>query len=206
MNRRFFLGLGALYFLFNVSPAFAVTTTGDSAPTALVETLHKALLSAMKSAATTSVRQRFNTLAPVVSESFHAGLMVQVASGSYWRKASPAQRTSLTNAFASLSTATYAAQFDGYSGQSFKTLAQKPGPQNTILVETEIVDPGGRNVTLTYVTRKIKQRWQIVDVLLDTGISELARKRSEYRQVLKSDGVEGLVAMLKHKTGALLAN
>ena len=50
----------------------------------------------------------------------------------------------------------------------------------------------------------IQEKWQIIDVLLDTGISELARKRSEYSQVLRSEGVPGLLRTLNDKTASLL--
>ena len=205
MKRRTFLWTGALFSAFSLTPTIAFASEGQPS-VALVETFHSALLSSMKSAAKTGVKQRFNALSPIVSESFHAGLMIQVASGSYWRKSSETQHEALTAAFSKLSAATYAAQFDGYDGQSFETLGHKPGPQKTILVETQIVNPGSDNVALTYVTRKIQGRWRIIDVLVDTGISELARKRSEYRGVLKSGGVDGLVKLLDTKSNDLLTD
>ena len=59
---------------------------------------------------------------------------------------------------------------------------------------------------MTYVFRKIKGEWRILDILLDTGISELARKRSEYRKALKSGGAEALLVMMNSKTASLLIN
>ncbi len=205
MDRRYFLTTATLASALLLSPA-ALRASQGTTQISLVETFHRALLSSMKSAATTSVKQRFDHLAPVIADSFHAGLMIQVASGSYWRKASDAQHDRLISAFADLSVATYAAQFNGYSGQSFETIGDKPGPQKTVLIETRIVDPESDPVALTYVTRKIKGQWRIIDVLLDSGISELARKRSEYRGVLKASGVDGLIEMLKMKTASLLGN
>ena len=61
-------------------------------------------------------------------------------------------------------------------------------------------------MTLRYVFREIKGQWRVIDVLLDTGFSELARKRSEYRSVLKTVGVAGLTLLLNAKTDSLLAN
>ena len=104
-----------------------------------------------------------------------------------------------------LSISTYASQFDGYSGQSFETQGQKPGPQKTVLVKTRIIDPGSDPIDLTYVTREIKGRWRIIDVLLDTGISELAVRRSEYSRILKTRGVDGLIDALNSKATQLLS-
>ena len=46
----------------------------------------------------------------------------------------------------------------------------------------------------------------IIDVLLDVGISELAKKRSEFRNVLKNKGLPGLTSTLKNKADNLLEN
>ncbi len=172
----------------------------------LVSEFHARLLDSMKTAETVPVQSRYDELAPIVKSTFHLRVMIQVATGSYWRKASDNEKSQLTDAFARLTAATYAAQFDGYSGQTFKTVGTKSGPQNTTLVETRLENPGGRSVDLVYVTRQFDGKWRVIDVLLDTGISELARKRSEYRQVLKSVGVEGLTDTLTKKSDSLLAS
>jgi phospholipid transport system substrate-binding protein len=207
MNRGFlrsiFLSVGILLTLLSLTPALSLAASSGE-PVSVVNKFHNALLATMKSAATDGVKSRFNALSPAVKESFHSAKMIQVASGAFWRKASDQQKASLTDAFSRYSTSTYAAQFNGYSGQSFETIGHKPGPQNTVLVETQIVDPGSRTVPLTYVTRQNEGRWLIVDVLLDTGISQLATKRSEYRKVLKNKGIDGLVRMLNAKTKSLL--
>ena len=50
-----------------------------------------------------------------------------------------------------------------------------------------------------------KDRWRIVDILLDNDISELAVRRSEYRRVLKKEGVDALIATLNNKADGLVA-
>ena len=52
--------------------------------------------------------------------------------------------------------------------------------------------------------RPVKGRWRIVDVLLDGSISELAMRRSEYRRVLKKNGVDGLIQTLNSKAAQLV--
>ena len=185
----------------SVSPAFATPS-----PVSLVEEFHANLLASMKSANKTNTEQRYKILAPIIKEAFNSKLMIRVATGSYWRKATPQQQTTLIDTFLRFSTATYAAQFDGYSGQSFKILGQKPGLKKDILVQAQITNPQSDNVALTYVTRQNNGRWQIIDVLVDAGISNLARMRSEYRHTLKSKGIDGLIRLLKTKTDVLLSN
>jgi len=132
--------------------------------------------------------------------------MIQVASSPQWASADKAQQTRLFDAFRRLSIATYAAQFNGYSGEKFETVGERPGPQNTVLVETRIVESAGSTVGLTYVLKQDGGRWLIADVLLDNSVSQLAVRRSEYRRILKDSGISGLVDTLNKKADELLAN
>ena len=175
-------------------------------PTAVVEEFHGQLLTIMKEAKTLPVRDRFNRLAPAMDKTFDLERMIQVASSPQWASADKAQQTRLFDAFRRLSIATYAAQFNGYSGEKFETVGERPGPQNTVLVETRIVESAGSTVGLTYVLKQDGGRWLIADVLLDNSVSQLAVRRSEYRRILKDSGISGLVDTLNKKADELLAN
>ncbi len=191
----------AFFVLFLVSSVQA----GVDEAAAVVTRLHGTLLSVMKEADALGVKGRFQRLSPEIERSFHLTLMARVTSGAVWKKVDTAQRDDLAAAFARLSVATYASRFDGYSGQSFETTGERPGPRATRLVDTRILSPGDQPVPLTYVVKRIDGLWGIVDVLLDTGISELAVRRSEYRSILKKGGVEGLIAVLNAKADELLS-
>ena len=178
---------------------------GDGDAAAVVARFHDGLLSVMKEADALGVTGRYRRLAPEIERAFHLRLMARVTSGSFWKKADAARRDGFAAAFTRLSVATYASRFDGYSGQGFETTGDRPGPRATHLVDTRILSPGESPVPLTYVLKRLEGRWGIVDVLLETGISELAVRRSEYRSVLKKDGVDGLIAVLDAKADELLS-
>ena len=176
----------------------------ETSPSQVVTAFHEGLLSVMKEAKTLELKGRYEKLRPQIEKSFHLALMAQLSASSHWRKATKEQAEKLVAAFSHLSISTYASQFDGYSGQSFVTRSEKPGPQKTVLVMTQIIDPGSKPVDITYVTHKIKGQWRIYDVLLDNGISELAVRISEYRGILKTGGIEGLIGTLNAKADQLL--
>ena len=113
---------------------------GDAA--AVVTRLHDILLSVMKEADALGARGRNQRLAPEIEQTFHLRLMTRVTSGADWNKADTTQRDGLAAAFTRLSVATYASRFDGYSGQSFETIGDRPGPRATHLVDTHILSPG----------------------------------------------------------------
>ncbi len=171
---------------------------------AVIERFQEILLAVMKEAKSVGVTGRYQRLQPGIEEAFHLPLMIRVATGSFWRKADKEQRSRLVAAFKRFSISTYANRFDGYSGQVFEIVDQRPGPQKTVLVKTRIVSQGDSPVRLTYVVKEFKGQWRIVDILLDDDISELAVRRSEYRRLLKKKGVDGLIATLNDKADGLV--
>ncbi len=172
--------------------------------TAVVETLHKALLSAMKSAGTTPVADRAARLGPVISSSFALNRMSQFAAGSGWRKMTDQQKSSYLGAFTDITIATYANRFDGFSGESFATLGTEEALNDSLLVRTELRRPRKDPVRLTYVILGSEDGPKIVDIYLDGSISELARQRSEYQSVLRSSGADALISGLQDQAERML--
>ena len=176
----------------------------ESTARATVESFHAVLLEVMKNADALGIEGRYARLEPQISRSFNLALMIRIASGIHWRKANPEQRNALAEAFKRFSVGIYASRFSSHSGESFETSSIKPGPQRTKLVHTRINRPKDSPVKLSYVVKNFSGAWRIVDVLLDGGISELAVRRSEYRSILNTNGIEGLVVTLNRKAGDLM--
>jgi phospholipid transport system substrate-binding protein len=182
----------------------ASAVRAESGPAAVVEGFHQTLLEVMKQAETLGVEGRYRVLEPRVEETFDLQRMIRVAAGSRWTKASPEERARLLDAFARLSVATYASRFSGYSGESFETLGERPGPRDIVLVDTRIVRSDGPPVALTYVLKQTGDRWRAIDILLDSTVSELAMRRSEYRS-LGGGKAAGLADKLDAKADELMA-
>jgi phospholipid transport system substrate-binding protein len=51
--------------------------------------------------------------------------------------------------------------------------------------------------------RRNGQSWLISDIYLDGAISELATRRSEFGAIIRTDGVDGLIAALNRKADML---
>jgi phospholipid transport system substrate-binding protein len=206
--RRELVGLAlCIGFLLSIainSPARAAGTSELTNSTAIVERLHASLLDVMKAASTLKAVGRFNRLKPVVLDVYSMVKMLQLTVGSKWSKAQPDQRARLLSAFSDINIGTYARQFNGYSGERFKTIGARPGPRETVLVETQILRREDTPIRLTYVTLKIERKWKIVDVLLNNAISQLAIRRSEYRGTLQRDGIDGLISALRKKANQII--
>ncbi|MCP5364564.1 MAG: ABC transporter substrate-binding protein [Hyphomicrobiales bacterium] len=172
----------------------------------MVQTLHERLEETMRNADTLGIQGRYRKLEPQLMESYDFGRMIAVAAGSHWRQAGEPERQELLNAFSRFSVATYASRFNGYSGEHFETVNERQGPRQTVLVDTRLIRPDADPIPITYVMRANNGQWQIVDVLLEGTISELAVKRSEYATILGHGGIAELTEVLKEKTAALLSD
>ncbi len=193
--------LAFLFVLVAAGPAGAA----EVEPRVLVERFQGNLLAVMKEAETLGVKGRYDRLVSSIEETFYLPLMIRIASGPYWKGADQTQRSRLISAFRRMSVSKVATLFDAYSGETFEAIGEKPGPQNTLLVKTRIVIPEKPSVNLTYVAKTIKERWRLIDIIIDNGISELSVRRSEYRRVLQKEGIDGLIAILNKKADELIA-
>lgn len=194
--------LPALFFvLFLTSPAGAAKS-----PSGPVHELNNALLKAMKNADTLGFEGRYKLLAPVLTRVFIFPVMARIATGRSWRKLTAGQRDRLTGAFARNSIATFASRFNGYSGERFEVVGERPALRGAFLVENRIVKASGEIVPINYLLRKFDGNWRIVDIFLKAQFSELAIKRSEYRSIIKRQGAEGLIQKLNEKLARLKSN
>ena len=174
-------------------------------PIQVVETFQVELLSVMQNAHLMSVRERYDMLKPAVEKAFHFPIMTSIATGNYWKSASNAQRAALVDAFKRNNVSTVATLFDGYSGEVFRTVGERAAPQNSRMVETHLESRDGSAVKLDYRLVQLDDRWWIIDVIVDDGISEMSVRKSEYRDTLAKGGIDHLTEVLNAKVAELLA-
>ena len=177
-------------------------TAGEA--TAVVETLHAALLQTMKDASSLGFKGRVEKLGPVLDSTFDFPAIAKVATGRHWQSMQDGQRQAFLQVFRELSVATYADNFSGYAGETFETLGHEQR-KNAELVRTNIVTGEGKRVSLNYVLAKNSEDWRIVNVVAE-GVSDLALRRSEYDGIIAAEGVDSLVAKLKAKVASYAAS
>ena len=134
MQRRTFIVIFTLLWLVAGSAAPA----DEKSTGAVVESLHDSLLTMMKDADALGFEGRREYMAPVVAQSFNLPVIAIMASGPNWSKFNETQHERLIGALEHLSVTTYAAGFNGYSGETFRVLAEQPGPQGAVFVNSEL--------------------------------------------------------------------
>jgi phospholipid transport system substrate-binding protein len=99
-------------------------------------------------------------------------------------------------------TAVYASQFDGYSGEKLEVLGEQKVRRGT-MVKSRIVKSDGEPVTLNYLVHDNQIGYQVRDVYETGTISQLATQRSDFSAILRSGGIDGLIAALNKKADDL---
>lgn len=171
--------------------------------TAPVELLHAGLISIMKAGKTESFRQRFETIAPVVSRTFDLEAILRQVIGPRWAALPADKQAALADAFRRYTIASYVANFDSYSGQRFDISPVVRAVGNDRIVATRIASPSSGAHALDYVMRAEGGGWKVVDVLAEGSISRVAAQRSEVRSLLADASGAELLASLRQKTTEL---
>jgi phospholipid transport system substrate-binding protein len=180
------------------SPCHASTATGGDT----VQGLYDALLGTMKNGRTLGQSGRFTQLEPVIRRSFDIPSMARLSVGPSWNELNEAQRRQVIESFGRYISAIYADRFDSYAGQKLQVIGEQPSAGG-IMVKSQIVKANGEPVKVDYMMRRNGDTWLISDIYLDGAISEVATRRSEFAAIIKTDGVDGLIAALNRKADML---
>ncbi len=167
-----------------------------------VQGLYDALLSTMKNGRILGQSGRFTQLEPVIRRTFDIPAMARLSVGPSWASLSEAQRQQVTESFGRYISAIYADRFDSYAGQKLQVTGEQPAAAG-IMVKSQIVKANGEPVKVDYMMRRNGEGWLISDIYLDGAISEVATRRSEFSAILKTGGVDGLIAALNRKADML---
>jgi phospholipid transport system substrate-binding protein len=167
-----------------------------------IRAFDEALVNVMKQAGKLGPRGRFEALQPVLEKAFDLPAMTRFAVGSAWSALPPDQQADLVRAFSRMTAATYAHNFDGYSGETFSLeKVDTRGPDK--LVHTRLAG-AGEPTELAYRMRQADGAWKVIDVYYNGAVSSLLGQRSEYAATLASGGAPALVRKLNSHTDELL--
>ncbi|HUL31595.1 MAG TPA: ABC transporter substrate-binding protein [Thermodesulfobacteriota bacterium] len=190
--------IGLLSLLWVLTFPMPLPWAGAHPATEVVENLHKALLTTMKEGGKIGYQGRYDRLAPVIRASFDMPFIAQTVLGRHWEAINNEQKSKFIQTFSSLSVATYAYNFDAYSGEQFKVIQEKGLKESQFLIQTQLLKSDGGKVQLDYILHRREGEWRIINIIAE-GVSDLALKRADYSSFLKSKGFDSLVSRLNEK-------
>jgi phospholipid transport system substrate-binding protein len=134
---------------------------------------------------------------------FNFTSMAALAMGQSWNKATPEQKKRVTEEFKTLLVRTYASALAAYSDQKFdfRPLRARPGDTD-VTVNVRVLQPGTQPVPIDYSMEKTASGWKVYDVMVG-GVSLVANYRTEFNNLVRESGVDGLIKNLSAKNRSL---
>jgi phospholipid transport system substrate-binding protein len=136
---------------------------------------------------------------------FNFASMTALAMGQNWNRASPEQKTRLTEEFKTLLVRTYASALSAYSEQKFEFRPLRAKPSDTeVTVQVRVLQPGSQPVPIDYSMEKTAANWKVYDVMVG-GVSLVVNYRTEFSNSVRANGIDGLIKELQTKNKSLEA-
>ena len=125
----------------------------------------------------------------------------RLAVGRAWSQASPEQKKRLVSEFRNMLVRTYSNAIEAYQGQTLKVLPSRGGKQDAkdeATVRTQFVRAGGQPLPIEFQMHKTAQTWKVYDINVE-GVSLVLTYRTEFDNVVKQEGIDGLIKRLTQK-------
>jgi len=179
-----------------------VLPAAAAGPSDTIRSFYGVLLDTMQHATQLGARGRYQKLEPVVFRTFDVPYMARLSIGPGWASLTPEQKKQAAHAYGRYIAAVYATRFDGFSGERLDVIGEQKIKRGT-MVQSRIVKSDGEPVSINYMVHDNAVGYQIRDVYVTGTISELATHRSEFATILRTNGIDGLIASLNKKADDL---
>lgn len=190
--------------LFTGVPAIADTPPTDPAAHQIA-VFTDTLLDTMREAKQLGISGRFNRLKPVIEQTFDIPTMTRLAVGPSWSGLSAADQQALTQAFARMTVANYAANFNGFSGEKFVIDPNVQNRNEDRIVQTTMVQTHDAPIPFIYRMRQSGGTWKVIDIFVNGYVSELATRRSDFASTIASGGSAALLKRINDLSDKLMA-
>ncbi len=133
---------------------------------------------------------------------FNFQAMTASAVGRNWDKASAEQKARVMDEFKTLLVRTYSSAIAAYGNQKFDFRPLRAKPTDTdVTVNVRVLQSGNQPVTIDYDMEKRPTGWKVWDVRVG-GISLVANYRTEFDNVVREGGIDGLIKALHAKNNS----
>lgn len=180
----------------------------DMPPDVLVKTVTTEVLAIVARDKDLRAGDREKTVALVeekVLPHFNFGRMTALAMATNWDKATPEQKARLTQEFRTLLVRTYASSISAYYDRRFDFRPLRANPGDTdVTVNVRVLQPGQQAVQIEYDMEKTPAGWKVWDVRVG-GISLVLNYRTEFANLARESGVEGVIRTVAAKNKSLEA-
>ena len=169
-----------------------LTEVTVASPEQVVESFHKALISAMQ-AATDETRRAI--VDEAINSHFQVHTIARISLGRNWRTLQRDKQSDYMTLMEELISTTYASRFAKFDNQMFTVTSSSPIASNRARVKS-ILNTKSELVNLDYQLQFSEESWRIYDIVAN-GVSDLSLKRSNYAALYADGGLDAVTADIR---------
>lgn len=153
---------------------------------------------------TVSLEEREIEFRQILSEGFALRYIGLLVLGKHRKTASREEIAEYQLYFDEFILKKYSALLGGYAGETFVVLSSRRSGKRDVLVKSEIRRRAGSSIPTEWRVRRMRAGLKIIDIKVE-GISMVQSQREEFNAILTREGMIGLIAVLRARTGMLSA-
>ena len=189
---NYFCNIFQICFVISIFVFFHSETKSESKVLAGVNELHESLI---KISNKTINSDNLAMIDDVVKSSYDLEKMGKIIIGVDWKKMDTKTQKEFINVFNRFISVNYFRRFNkvnelGFEHQKVTVIRDK------FKLARVILTADNEKFKIDYLLGFKNEKWKIFDVLLDGSISEVATKKSDFKKIIKEEGVNGLVKNL----------
>lgn len=190
-----FISIAVAFFLLFSSASFAES----QGPQELVKQAADKMLAKLKEERQVIDKQPgriYELVSSIVLPHFDFETMAKRVLGKHWKDASETQRTRFTEEFRTLLVRTYAKSLTEYTDQQITYLPLKGDVKaGDVTVRSEVSQPGGFPIEITYGLHQVSSEWKVYDVTIDK-VSLATNYRTSFSNEVRQGGIDKLIEKL----------
>ena len=189
---NFFCNIFPVCFLISILVFYSETKSESKVLTEINE-LHKSLI---KISSKTINSDNLALIDDVIKNSYDLEKMGKMIIGVDWKQMDTNTQKEFTNVFKRFISVNYLRRFNKINDLSFEHQTVTDIEDKFKLARV-ILTADNEKIKIDYLLGFKNEKWKIFDVLIDGSISEVATKKSDFKKIIKEEGVSGLVKNLR---------
>lgn len=146
-----------------------------------------------------SLEQREAQFRNLLAQGFDIDFISRFVLGRYWRRASADEKSEYQALFREYILKTYSRRLGGYSGETFEIRGARAAGRQDVMVSTVIHQPNGPPIAADWRVRVGSDAYRIIDIMVE-GVSMAIAQRDEFSNVVRTQGMQGLLQALRART------
>jgi phospholipid transport system substrate-binding protein len=145
-----------------------------------------------------SVDQKRSKVETIVTGNFDFTTLSRLVLARNWKQLSADQQKQFAEEFKRHLSVTYGKNVEKYNDEKAVIVGDRKENDGDWTVMTKIVRPAAQPILADYRLRQRDDKWMVIDVVIE-GVSLVANFRSQFQEIISSDGAAKLIDILREK-------